>query len=249
MCEPCLAPSFCSTNLPHSDGAHTFCDRLLFKRTLLVLSPIENPKIGRSMTIALKPIPAERVSTERWSELMALKYGPPEKRGWGPRLRDRFHYRTPDDWYEATVFDLVTSETVWLDVGCGRDLFPSNPAAAHVLASRCRLLVGLDPSDNIDENPFVHERAKCQLEDFETDRKFDLITLRMVAEHIRDPQKVARVLSRAHKARRPRRDLHRFEMVSCVFGCGGNADGSPPFSEKVCYGAHTRRTRFRLYSK
>ncbi len=151
------------------------------------------------MTIALRHNPAEQVTAERWAELKTLKYGPPDKRGWGPRLREKFHYHTPDDWYEAAVFDLVTSESVWLDVGCGRDLFPSNPAAARVLASRCRLLVGLDPSDNIDENPFVHQKAKCQLEDFRTDIKFDLITLRMVAEHIRSPQEVARVLSRLVK--------------------------------------------------
>ncbi|HJS87189.1 MAG TPA: class I SAM-dependent methyltransferase [Acetobacteraceae bacterium] len=120
-------------------------------------------------------------------QVLALKYGPPERMGWGPALRRRFRYRTPDDWYEALLFDLIGEETEWLDVGCGRTVFPSNPAGAAVLARRCRLLVGLDPSDNVRENPLLHERAQCMLQDFRTERRFDLVTLRMVAEHIDDP--------------------------------------------------------------
>src|SRR4028119_1955916 len=60
------------------------------------------------------------------SALSAIKYGNLEDAGWGPRLRDRMGYFTPDDWYEATVWNLVGPTTDWLDVGCGRDLFPSN---------------------------------------------------------------------------------------------------------------------------
>ncbi len=130
------------------------------------------------------------------SEILRLKYGPPATMGWGPRLRAWFGYNTPDDWYEAFLFETVTEETTWLDVGCGRYLFPSNAAGAQILSSRCRLLFGLDPSDNIDENPYVHQRAKCQIEEFKTDLRFDLITLRMVAEHIRNPKAVVGVLSR-----------------------------------------------------
>ena len=130
------------------------------------------------------------------SSIMSLKYGARDGMGWGPKLRTRFGYNTPDDWYETLLFNTVTNDTRWLDVGCGRFLFPSNPACARVLSSRCRLLVGLDPGDNIDDNPYVHERAKCQIEDFKTDYRFDLVTLRMVAEHIQNPERVVEVLSR-----------------------------------------------------
>lgn len=133
------------------------------------------------------------------SEVLNLKYGPPEVRGWGPRLRSRFSYQTPDDWYETTLFECVTKETVWLDVGCGRDLFPSNHALSKVLAARCQHLVGLDPSNNIDDNPYIHERAKCIIQDYATDRKFDLISLRMVAEHITDPSSMIATLARLTK--------------------------------------------------
>jgi SAM-dependent methyltransferase len=57
-------------------------------------------------------------------------------------------------------------------------------------------LLGLDPSDNIDMNTFVHERAKCLLEEYKSDQMFDVISLRMVAEHIRDPESAVAALSR-----------------------------------------------------
>lgn len=131
--------------------------------------------------------------------LSAIKYGNLEEAGWGPRLRDRMGYFTPDDWYEATVWNLVGPTTTWLDVGCGRDLFPSNPQGARLLADKCRSLTGLDPSDNIDENVFVHHRAKCMLEEFEAPEPFDLITLRMVVEHIAAPEEATAALARLCK--------------------------------------------------
>ena len=67
---------------------------------------------------------------------------------------------------------------------------------AQLLAKRCKVLVGLDPSDNIDENPLIHERFKGLLEDYHTDRRFDLVTLRMVAEHISNPSAAVAALSR-----------------------------------------------------
>jgi SAM-dependent methyltransferase len=133
------------------------------------------------------------------AELVTVKYGNIAEGGWGPRLRRRFGYCTPDDWYEATLCRLVNAETEWLDVGCGRAIFPSNVPTAVMLAERCRLLAGVDPSDNVDENPLIQERAKCLLQDYRTERTFDLITLRMVAEHITDPPAATAALSRLTK--------------------------------------------------
>ena len=50
--------------------------------------------------------------------------------GWGPRMRLAFDYFTPDDQYEAIVAKLVKHGTWWADIGCGRDVFPSNPELA-----------------------------------------------------------------------------------------------------------------------
>jgi SAM-dependent methyltransferase len=104
----------------------------------------------------------------------------------------RFGYFKPNAGYAALVNRLVTSGTTWLDIGCGRFLFPSFPKLAARLAARASRIVGVDPDETIRENPYLHEAHECRLEDFEPDTRFDLITMRMVAEHITDPESVVR---------------------------------------------------------
>lgn len=130
-------------------------------------------------------------------DIFCMKHGDAVATGPAPRRRHRAGYFTPDDHYEALVNKLVSAECAWIDVGGGRDLFPTNPTLARQLADRCALLVGVDPSDNIDENPFVHERVRATIEDFDGGGKFDLATLRMVAEHITAPDQAVAALSRA----------------------------------------------------
>jgi 2-polyprenyl-3-methyl-5-hydroxy-6-metoxy-1,4-benzoquinol methylase len=119
-----------------------------------------------------------------------------DRLGWSPRIRQYFGYFTPDEWYEAAVLLLIDKDTDWLDVGCGRALFPSNSNLERLLSSRCRLLVGVDPDDNIMEHALLHERHKCTIEQFDAQRQFDLITLRMVAEHVVDPLVTVAALGR-----------------------------------------------------
>jgi len=128
-------------------------------------------------------------------QVFTLKYGDQDSLSWGPRLRHQAGYFTPDDIYEATVIGLVDEGTHWLDVGGGRDVFPSNSKAAWLLSKRCRLLVGIDPSDNIHSNEFVHQRFQTTIEDYKTDLRFDVATLRMVAEHITSPQQAVKGLA------------------------------------------------------
>lgn len=122
--------------------------------------------------------------------LIALKHGDVARAGWGVRRRARFGFYTPDDHYEALTARLVQPGMHWLDVGGGASVFPHNEPLARELAGRCALLVGVDPSANIHSNPFVHERAQCIIEDYNTSNRFDLATFRMVAEHIADPPRV-----------------------------------------------------------
>ena len=126
----------------------------------------------------------------------AAKYGGDPPPGWAPALRLRFGYYTPDDVYESVVDRLITPGCRWLDVGCGRDVFPTNRALARELSGRCGTLVGVDPDRTIQENPYVHERAQTALEDFETKEAFNVITARMVVEHVRDPESFVRQLRR-----------------------------------------------------
>jgi SAM-dependent methyltransferase len=125
-------------------------------------------------------------------ELQALfdgKYRREAELDWGPKTRLAFGYFNPDDHYEALVAKLVQPGAWWADVGCGRDIFPSNPGLARELADRCAFLFGIDPDPNIRDNPFVSEGFEGLAEDCDTPHRFDLITLRMVAEHIVDPRR------------------------------------------------------------
>jgi SAM-dependent methyltransferase len=139
------------------------------------------------------------VDEQALQSLFLVKYGSPLAVGWGPRQRLRFDYYTPDDMYEATVASYVEPGCFWLDVGCGRDIFPNNKVLARDLAARCGWLVGVDPSDNIDDNKLLHERAKTTIDQYETIRQFDLITLRMVAEHVTNPKMTVQSLARLLK--------------------------------------------------
>ncbi len=132
-------------------------------------------------------------------EIYRLRTSHNDKLGWSPRLRQRFGYFTPDECYEAMMLQLIDSGADWIDVGCGHDLFPSNHPLAELLSARCRHLVGVDPSPNIEKNTLVHEKAKCTIEEYYTDRKFDVISLRMVAEHIANPEAAIAAFSRLTK--------------------------------------------------
>ena len=86
---------------------------------------------------------------EKLEETFRLKHGDIERCGWRPRLYHSHGYFTPHDVYEAAVNQSVSEQTEWLDVGGGGSVLVYNPRMAQKLAERCRLLVGLDPSSNI----------------------------------------------------------------------------------------------------
>ncbi len=124
------------------------------------------------------------------------KYGPTEQVGPNPLRRQRFGYYAPDDHYESLIDHLVTPGCRWLDVGGGRNVFPTNPTLARELAARCGHLTGVDPSPNIHENEFAHERVQAFIEDYQSEQPFDLLTLRMVAEHITKPDAAMAAIAR-----------------------------------------------------
>lgn len=149
-----------------------------------------------TVPVASSELPSLGFDREQLESIFHLKYGSPSTTGWGPRMRwDAGHFN-PDDHYEALVERLVESGCRWLDVGCGRSLFPSNERLARLLSDRCGLLVGLDPDPTLAENPFVHERVHLPIEEFQPGTAFDLVTLRMVAEHVEHPEEFGRALAR-----------------------------------------------------
>lgn len=155
-------------------------------------------KAGNVARLTDRLAPAEITLTRADLErTFRLKHGNLVRTGWAPRMQRAFDYFNPDDYYEALVAKLVQPGMRWLDVGCGRMIFPSNPRLAQILACRCSLLVGVDPSDTLDENRYVHRKVKQPIEDFNTEESFDVVTLRMVAEHIAEPHKALASLVRS----------------------------------------------------
>ncbi|HUP10173.1 MAG TPA: nucleotide sugar dehydrogenase, partial [Caldimonas sp.] len=130
---------------------------------------------------------------EELQAIFDVKYHQEGELGPGPRTRISYGYFNPDDHYEAIVSKLLQPGDAWADVGCGRDIFPSNRPLARQLAARSSYLYGVDPDPNIRDNPFITEGFEGLVEDCTTTRRFDLVTMRMVAEHIVYP---ARSLSR-----------------------------------------------------
>jgi hypothetical protein len=129
-------------------------------------------------------------------ELFRLRYGVEAGLGPAPRMWRRFGYYPPDLYYEALVAKLVGEGSTWIDVGCGRHPFPHNPPLAQLLSRRCGLLVGVDPDATLEENPFVHQRAQTTIENFTSDQTFSVLTLRMAAEHILQPDKAVASMAR-----------------------------------------------------
>jgi SAM-dependent methyltransferase len=151
--------------------------------------------MGSATEVGVPPAGLEPTGAEL-DEVFRLKHGAPETYGWMPRAWVRFRYFNPDDVYEALVARLVTAGCSWMDVGCGRAVFPTNGPLAGLLAGRCGLLVGVDPDATIEENPFVHRRFRGTIDRFGGHDAFDVVTLRMVAEHITEPAAAVASLAR-----------------------------------------------------
>jgi 2-polyprenyl-3-methyl-5-hydroxy-6-metoxy-1,4-benzoquinol methylase len=136
------------------------------------------------------------VSPTDLSAVFEMKFGDPEAVGPVHRRWLRAGYFSPNDYYEVTLDRLVTPGCRWLDVGGGTTVVPRNPKLSRRLADRCGRLVGVDPSPNIHENPYVHDRVQGFIEEYQADEPFDLLTLRMVAEHIDRPHDAMDAMAR-----------------------------------------------------
>lgn len=128
------------------------------------------------------------ISREDLIETYQQKYGSKTNLGWGPGLRKKYGYSSPSEFYETVVKKLVEESTYWIDIGCGRDVFPSNPSLAKDLCEKANHVLGVDPDENIKSNVFIDASFQGRMEDLSTTETFDLATFRMVAEHIEHPE-------------------------------------------------------------
>jgi SAM-dependent methyltransferase len=131
--------------------------------------------------------------------LFRQKYGAMQAIGWAPRRRFQFGYYLPADIYECVVSKLLVPGCAWLDVGGGRALFPQNANLARKLVSHCVKVTAVDPSENVLQNEFVHERVQSFLEQYRPDMQFDVATMRMVVEHVSAPKDFVAALGRILK--------------------------------------------------
>lgn len=59
------------------------------------------------------------------------------------------------------------------------------------------MLSGIDPDDTILENPLLHTAIQQPIDAYAGNEDYDLVTLRMVAEHIEHPKALVRALATA----------------------------------------------------
>ena len=136
----------------------------------------------------------EFVSSQALRDHATAKYGKRASMGWSPGRRWDFGYSLAGDVYECFLDSIVSHRTRWVDVGGGRAILPHNDALSASLAERCESLTSVDPSRNVFENPYAHEKICSMFEDFQVEKKFNLATFRMVAEHVEAPDAVIKKL-------------------------------------------------------
>lgn len=131
---------------------------------------------------------ARALSEGELKSIFDSKFPRHKKLGWGPLLRRKYGYYSPDDHYEAMLTRLITEGCNWADLGCGRDIFPSNIDLGKILAQRANHVLGIDPDENINENPYISEAFQGTVDQYAGKPGFfDVVTLRMVAEHVQQP--------------------------------------------------------------
>jgi SAM-dependent methyltransferase len=107
-----------------------------------------------------------------------------------------------EDYYRSVLLREVTSDTEWLDLGCGwqllREWLPNGKADQAELSNRARRLVGLDsiPQDIV-RNPYLHERLVGDVGSLPfADASFNLVTAQMVIEHLERPDHLLKEVKR-----------------------------------------------------
>ena len=108
--------------------------------------------------------------------------------------------------YRDTLSSLLSPSVRWLDIGCGRRLFPewmpgSNELQTSML-NQVRCAFGLDPDlPSLRDNRFLRSRVQGDSNKLPfASNSFDLVTANMVVEHVADP---GALLSEAHRALAP----------------------------------------------
>jgi len=106
--------------------------------------------------------------------------------------------------YQERVAEAVTPATRWLDAGCGWHVLPAWPTepgwqlpAERDLVARAALVVGVDVAREIAKHRTIKRLVLADLRALPfREGAFTLVTLNMVAEHLREPETVFREIGR-----------------------------------------------------
>jgi len=106
------------------------------------------------------------------------------------------HVDHPQLIYLARIAGLLSENTRWLDIGCGRRLVPiwlnGHSGMEAKMRSTARLFIGIDPDfDALVENRACHHKLKADAASLPfAGECFDLVTSNMVFEHVKNPRSI-----------------------------------------------------------
>jgi SAM-dependent methyltransferase len=91
--------------------------------------------------------------------------------------------------YAGIVTERVPSGSVWLEVGCGHEIFGDWLPSGENLVAKCDMVVGIDYDfGSLQKNRLIRNRIVGDIHNLPCrDGAFDLITANMVMEHVSDP--------------------------------------------------------------
>jgi ubiquinone/menaquinone biosynthesis C-methylase UbiE len=108
--------------------------------------------------------------------------------------------------YKDVLEGRLNADTIWLDIGCGRRLFPlwmpGSESAQNSMVRKVKATYGVDPDlSSLRDNPFVQYRVMGDSSSLPfAANSFDLLTANMVVEHVSKPKEL---LSEAFRVLKP----------------------------------------------
>jgi ubiquinone/menaquinone biosynthesis C-methylase UbiE len=101
--------------------------------------------------------------------------------------------------YEEIVSDNIKSDTIWLDLGCGHQVFPEwRTEQEKALIGSCSHVVGIDYDlISLQKHSTIKDLLRGDIEHLPfRDSSFNLITSSMVMEHVKNPRLVFKEINR-----------------------------------------------------
>jgi len=132
--------------------------------------------------------------------------------------------------YASLISEHLSPDTVWLDAGCGSRLLENDMDPLESwLTSHCKTIIGMDVS--VTSNRNISSLVNGSLYELPfVDNSFDLITCRMVVEHLAQPH---RAFAESARCLRPGGALVVITPNLLNYGILGNALGTKVLPEKL----------------